>query len=82
MGEYSYGVYRILGYLIFLCRLQFLKACGATLKVPNVEEGFEWIGERVRLISSHSDLYVRSLHPLLPKVIPLEACISELFSYY
>ena len=59
-----------------------MKACGATLKVPNVEEGFEWIGERVRLISSHSDLYVRSLHPLLPKVIPLEACISELFSYY
>ena len=49
-------------------RFQFLKACGSTLKVPNVGEDFEWIGERIRILSAHSDLYVRSLHPLLSKV--------------
>ena len=49
-------------------RFEFLKACGSTLKVPNVDDSFQWIGERVRILCNHSDLYVRSLYPLLPKV--------------
>jgi hypothetical protein len=49
-------------------RFEYLKACGASLKVPNVAPGFQWGAERVRLISQHSSLYVRALYPILSKV--------------
>ena len=52
----------------FHYRFEFMKACGSSLKVLNVATGFQWIGERVRLLSLQSDLHVRSLYPLLPKV--------------
>ena len=53
-------------------RFEYLKACGTTLIVPNVAPGFQWNGERIRLLSHHSCLYIRSLYPLLNKVV----CIS------
>lgn len=50
-------------------RFEYLKACGTTLIVPNVAPGFQWNGERIRLLSHHSCLYIRSLYPLLNKVV-------------
>ena len=59
-------IYRALHFC--LLDLNILKACGAVLIVPHVASGFQWNGERVRLLSHQSSLYIRSLYPLLKVV--------------
>ena len=49
-------------------RFTFLKTCGASLKVPNLPANFRWTGERIKVNSNQSCVYVRSLYPLLEQL--------------
>lgn len=51
--------------IILLCRIEFLKSYGSTLKVPNVLGDFEYSGDKVKMICGQGSLYLRSLYPLL-----------------
>lgn len=45
--------------------IQYLKAMGGKLVVPNVDPNHLWTGEKIRALAGQGHIYIKTMYPLI-----------------